>query len=65
MDGSNINVFISLRHSPYHAENWILSITVEHPGVLGIGEAVTGNLEKELSLEFKQETSCTRQSKIS
>lgn len=48
MDGSNINVFISLRHSPYHAKNWIPSITVEYPGVWGIGEVFTGDLWKEL-----------------
>lgn len=29
-------------------ENWLLSATVEPPGVLGISELFTGKLEKEL-----------------
>lgn len=39
---------LTWRHSFYHVEDWILSITVECPGIFGIGELLTGNLEKEL-----------------
>lgn len=54
---------LTCRHGPYHTENWTLSITDERPGAFGSSKLFTGDLEKDSWLEWKQETSGTRQSR--